>query len=95
MSGRKPVRDVFVAHTRPSVAGADTHARTHSFAILVAFDPFPPTAAGMGRAIAWAARRNGGDLVTLWVIEGVATYDARLEPPVSLRLGWSGADWQG
>lgn len=39
---------------------------------------FPTTDAGMSRAIAWAGRRTGGDADALWVIEGVATYGARL-----------------
>lgn len=74
-----------VAHTRPYVVGVDTHARTHTFAVLVAgtgepiaTEQFPATDAGMDRAIAWVARRTDGDLSTLWVIEGVATYGARL-----------------
>jgi hypothetical protein len=83
-----------VAHAHPFVVGVDTHARTHTFAILVAAtgelistEQFPATAAGMDRAIAWAARRTGGDLATLWVIEGVATYGARLAAVVS-RAGY-------
>lgn len=32
----------------------------------------------MDRAIAWVARRTGGDLATLWVFEGIGTYGARL-----------------
>lgn len=74
-----------VAHAHPFVIGVDTHARTHTFAVLVAAtgelvatEQFPATNAGMGRAIAWAARRTVGDLATLWVIEGVGTYGARL-----------------
>ena len=39
---------------------------------------FPATPAGLQRAIAWVARRTGADLDTLWVIEGVGTYGARL-----------------
>src|SRR4029453_4050985 len=30
------------------------------------------------RAVDWVARRTGGDLDTLWVVEGVGTYGARL-----------------
>jgi transposase len=74
-----------VAHAHPFIIGADTHARTHTLAVLVAAtgervatEQFPATDAGMGRAIAWAARRTDGDLATLWVIEGVATYGAQL-----------------
>ena len=85
VTGRKSVAVTIVAHTRPYVVGVDTHARTHSFAILVAAtgellatEQFPATTSGLTRAIAWAGRRTGGDLATLWVIEGVATYGARL-----------------
>jgi hypothetical protein len=83
-----------VAHAYPFVVGVDTHARTHTFAIvvaatgeLVATEQFPATGAGMDRAIAWAARRTDGDLAALWVIEGVATYGARLAAAVS-RAGY-------
>ena len=74
-----------VAHTRPFVIGVDAHARTHALAILgcptgelLDEAQFPATAAGMRRALDWVARRTGGDLDTLWVIEGVGTYGARL-----------------
>ncbi len=79
-----------VAHAHPYVVGVDTHARTHTFAILVAAtgqpiatEQFPATTPGMDRAIAWAARRTDGDLATLWAVEGVATYGARLARAVS------------
>ncbi len=32
----------------------------------------------MSRALNWAARRTGGDMETLWVIEGIGTYGAGL-----------------
>jgi transposase len=74
-----------VAHARPFVVGVDTHARNHALAILVAAtgellaaEQFPATNTGMDRAIAWVGRRIGGDLATLWVIEGIGTYGARL-----------------
>lgn len=74
-----------VARVRPFVVGVDTHARTHELAILVATtgellasEQFPATPAGLNRAIAWVGRCTGGDLDALWVIEGVATYGARL-----------------
>ena len=83
-----------VAHAHPFVIGVDTHARTHTLAILVAAtgeqvatDQFPATGTGMDRAIAWAARRTDGDLATLWVIEGIATYGAQLASAVS-RAGY-------
>jgi hypothetical protein len=79
-----------VAHLHPFVIGVDTHARTHTFAILaaatgesMATEQFPATAAGSDRAIAWVARRTDGDLAALWVIEGVATYGAQLASVVN------------
>src|SRR5450830_1031152 len=84
-SGRSPTTVTIVAHAHPFVVGVDTHARNHALTVLavatgevVAAEQFPATSAGMARAVAWAARRTGGDLATLWVIEGVATYGARL-----------------
>jgi hypothetical protein len=78
-----------VAHAHPFVIGVDTHARTHTLAVLVAntgelvdTEQFPATDAGMNRAVAWAARRINGELATLWVIEGVATYGAHLASAV-------------
>ncbi|QGN33550.1 IS110 family transposase [Microlunatus sp. Gsoil 973] len=83
-----------VAYSHPFVVGVDTHARSHTLAVvvavtgeLIATDQFPATDAGMDRAVAWAARRTGGDLATLWVIEGVATYGARLAAAVT-RFGY-------
>lgn len=74
-----------VAHTPPFVIGVDTHARSHALSVLACphgelLDQaqFPATAAGLARAVAWAARRTGGNLAALWVIEGTGTYGARL-----------------
>lgn len=74
-----------IAHTRPFVIGVDTHARSHSYAILtaatgelIAAKEFPTTPAALKRALDWVARLTGGDLATLWVVEGAATYGARL-----------------
>lgn len=74
-----------VAHTHPSVIGVDTHARNHAVSILacphgelIDQAQFPATAAGLSRAVSWAARRTGGDLNVLWAIEGTGTYGARL-----------------
>jgi transposase len=86
-----------VAHAHPFVVGVDTHARNHVLAVLAATGElvdtaqFPTTAAGMSRAIAWAARRTGGDLATLWVIEGVASYGAGLAAAVE-RVGYQVAE---
>ena len=74
-----------VAHAHPFVIGVDAHARTHALAVLacptgevVDEGQFPATAAGMQRAVSRVARRTGGDLDALWVIEGVGTYGAGL-----------------
>jgi transposase len=78
-----------VAHNHPFVIGVDTHARNHVLAILTATGQqldtaeFPTTKAGMARAMAWAARRTGGDLAALWVIECTATYGAQLAHTVA------------
>lgn len=47
----------------------------------------PNTHAGRNPAIAWAARRTGGDLGALWVIEGTASYGALLTGTVG-RAGY-------
>lgn len=73
-----------VAHNCPFIIGVDTHARTHTYAVLTAkgehlgTERFPNTQAGRSRAVAWAARRTGGDLGALWVIEGTGSYGALL-----------------
>lgn len=88
-SGRKPAAMTIVAHAHPFVIGVDTHARTRTLAVLVAAtgepvatEQFPATDAGTDRAVAWAACRTDGELTTLWVIEGVATYGAHLASAV-------------
>jgi len=73
-----------VAHAHPFVIGVDTHARTHTLAVLaatgeqIACEQFATHAQGLARAVAWAARRTGGDLGALWVVEGAASYGAGL-----------------
>lgn len=74
-----------VAHSRPFVIGVDTHAKTHTYAVidtasgqLLGCEQFPTTSSGIARAISWAGRLTVGDVATLWSIEGVATYGARL-----------------
>ncbi|GAA2134822.1 IS110 family transposase [Arthrobacter humicola] len=79
-----------VAHTHQFVIGVDTHARTHTFAILVAStgeqtacEQFPATNAGMSRALAWAGRQTSGETEVLWAVEGIGTYGARLADAVA------------
>lgn len=79
-----------VARAHPFVVGVDTHARNHVYAIfdatngaLLDTQSFPTTAAGIGRAIKWVARRTNADADTLWVIEGAASYGAILTGTVA------------
>ncbi|MBK8446214.1 MAG: IS110 family transposase [Micropruina sp.] len=73
-----------VAYARQFVIGVDTHARNHVLAVVAGNGQFIDTASfptsqpGLARAIDWAARRTGGDLSALWVIEGAASYGAQL-----------------
>jgi transposase len=79
-----------VAHIHQFVIGVDTHARSHALAILAAphgeqidSAQFPTTHAGITRAVDWVARRTGGDLNALWVVEGVGSYGAQLAQAVA------------
>lgn len=72
-----------VAQSRSYVVGVDTHARTHTLAVvrastgeLLGSEQFPASSAGMRRSIQWAGRLTGGDLDTLWAIEGTGSYGA-------------------
>ena len=86
-----------VAHSRSFVIGVDTHAKTHTHAIIdpmgqmLGCEQFPTTAQGVARAIAWVGRRTTGQADALWMIECVATAalpldEARLRrPPAPMR----------
>lgn len=72
------------------VVGVDTHARNHVYAVICASTgrlldtrDFPTTTAGIKRAMSWVGRHTGGDLSTLWVIEGAASYGAILAGTVT------------
>jgi hypothetical protein len=63
------------------VIGVDTHAATHTFALVAGATSavldhavFPTSAAGLSRAEGWLARRVG-DAPTLVVIEGLLRCD--------------------
>lgn len=68
------------------VVGVDTHAATHTFAIVESPNSrvldqgtFPANAAGLSRAIVWIGRTTSGDLDDVLVaIEGTGSYGARL-----------------
>jgi len=74
-----------VANTFAYVIGADTHARTHTLAVLdartgarVDTQVFPTTPAGLARAVAWVGRRTSGLADVLVVVEGIGSYGAGL-----------------
>jgi hypothetical protein len=79
-----------VAQTRPFVIGVDCHARTHTYAVIeasskqqVACEQFPTTSTGISRALAWVGRRTDGDMASLWAVEGIGSYGARLARAVA------------
>ena len=78
-----------ISHLYAFVVGVDTHAKNHVYSVLtntgehVDTAAFPTTKAGLKRALTWAGRRTGGDLDTLWVIEGIGTYGAILADHVA------------
>lgn len=87
-----------VAERYPFVVGVDTHARSHAMSILKAATgavvdeaQFPASAAGLARAIKWVARRTGGTLAALWVIECVGAYGARIAAAVT-RAGYQAVE---
>ncbi|WP_427136355.1 IS110 family transposase [Pseudarthrobacter sp. S9] len=72
-----------VAEQYRHVIGVDTHARTHTYAILDAGTgrtsdsaTFPTTAAGLSRAVTWLRRRTTGKVLV--AIEGTGSYGANL-----------------
>lgn len=66
------------------VVGVDTHARTHTYAIitsngrLVDQQEFPTHPAGITRALDWINRRINSDHNTLLSVEGTGSYGAQL-----------------
>lgn len=72
------------------VIGVDTHAATHTFAVLAAAsgavvdqDTFPTTASGLGRALSWIDRRVG-QASALVAVEGTGSYGAILTERLEL-----------
>lgn len=66
------------------VVGVDTHAATHTYALLespsgaeLGTETFPTTTSGLSRAAAWVAARTGGDVKTVLIsAEGTGSYGA-------------------
>lgn len=82
-----------VAEEYAFVIGVDTHAATHSLALVTATTGavvdqavFPNTPPGLGRALSWITHRIG-EQSALVVIEGVGSYGAGLAQRVS-DAGW-------
>jgi transposase len=72
-----------VAEEYGHVTGVDTHARTHTYAIVdtatgacLATGTFPTTAAGIRRAIDWMQRNKNGNVLA--AVEGTSSYGAGL-----------------
>lgn len=79
------ITPVTVAQSYQFVVGVDTHAATHSYAVLDAAgalideQTFPTTTAGISRARDWIARRTQGELDGVLVAaEGTGSYGAVL-----------------
>ena len=83
---RVPITPASVGDEYDYVVGVDTHAATHSYAIVVAptgalvgEQSFPTTPAGVARACDWIARRTGGDVTGVLIsAEGTGSYGAIL-----------------
>lgn len=66
------------------VVGVDTHAQTHTYAVLTSSGvqlgtrQFPADQAGFGKATAWVNKQTGSSSSVLWVVEGVGSYGAHL-----------------
>ncbi|NQV08036.1 IS110 family transposase [bacterium] len=73
-----------VADNYRFVVGVDTHAATHTYALLespsgkeLGTETFPTTTAGLNRAVAWLGRRTGGDIDGVLIsAEGTGSYGA-------------------
>lgn len=73
-----------VAEEFTHVVGVDTHAKTHTYAILAsttghvtATGTFPASPAGISCALAWASRRTTGKSL-FFSVEGASSYGADL-----------------
>lgn len=77
------------------VVGVDTHAATHTYALIespsgkqLGQETFPTTAAGLSRAEAWIGRRTGGCIDAVLVsAEGTGSYGAVLAERLT-RIGY-------
>jgi len=81
-----------VAEQYRFVTGVDTHARTHSLALVdttsgrqVDAADFPATAAGYARATNWLTRRSGDPIAVLVSMEGTGSYGAKLREHLTTR----------
>lgn len=80
-----------VADNYRFVVGVDTHAATHTYALVespsgkeLGTETFPTTPAGLGRAVAWLGRRTGGDIDGVLIsAEGTGSYGAVMADLVS------------
>lgn len=86
MLAEQPGPHATVAEVYRFVVGVDTHSKVHQYAIVEAATGrvldeggFPTSGAGLARAVAWIARRTGGQIEAVLVsCEGTGSYGARL-----------------
>ena len=78
-----------VAEHYSYVVGADTHARTHTYAVIEAATgrltgqaTFPASAPGIGRALDWIARQAPGPVLA--AVEGTGSYGAGLNAALKM-----------
>lgn len=73
------------------VVGVDTHAATHTYALIespsgkeLGTETFPTTTAGLNRAAAWVGRRTGGEVDGVLIsAEGTGSYGALMSEVLS------------
>lgn len=82
-----------IAEKYDYVVGVDTHARTHTYAVvaaktgaLIETATFPTSAAAIDRALAWMTRKTAGEVLV--AAEGTASYGARMTSIMS-SAGWT------
>jgi transposase len=82
-----------VAERYDHVGGVDTHARTHTYAVvaartgaLIETATFPTSAAAIERALAWMTRKTAGEVLV--AAEGTASYGARMTS-IMTASGWT------
>ncbi len=103
---RVPITAAILGDEYDYVVGVDTHAATHSYAIITAptgalvdEQTFPTTPAGIARACEWISRRTGGEVSGVLIsAEGTGSYGAVLSGELAQfghHRGGAGLDLDG